>query len=951
MEDEVMRRRIPASLLVAIGFLVTARVAMAQSAVAGVVKDTTGALLPGVTVEASSPALIEKVKTAVSNEAGQYRIVDLRPGTYSVTFTLAGFTTVVRQGILLEANFTAPINVEMRVGSVAESVTVTGESPVVDVQTSQRRQVVSQELLEAIPTGRNFVLMAGTTPAVTTGAFDVGGSSTMWSGGSLLVHGSVAADSRTLIDGMIVDSMFGNGQCSCVYDNEAQTQEMVVQVSGGPAENQLSGVLVNRVPKYGGSKFSGDGLVLFSKSAMQGQNVDDALQARGITTPARLARQYDVNYSLGGPILKDKLWFFASGRNWAYNNYVANVFNADGTQALNDNELKAFPFRLTWQVSNRNRLTGLIDFANKIAGHFMLTSAVSPEATVHQDQPGEKIGQLKWTSTITSHLLFEAGLSRTQHNVRYAYQPEVTVGACHVAYSLCPPGTGYGSIPHMDTLLSKTTVAPVAGVGAGAGPNERPAMSQVVMLSLSYVSGAHAFKVGFQDRFGWLKDIRTGVNADLNQLYRSGAPFAVQVLNTPSYSRGDVNGDMGVFIQDTWTKKRLTLSPGLRWDHFNSSLPEQTAAAGRFVPERHFDAVPDLPNWNNVVPRLGVAYDVSGRGRTAVKGNIGLYVQGQGTGFATTYSGSVSAIDQRLWTDSNNDDIAQETEIGPTSNLTFGVRRNQNPDPNISRPYQIVADVGIQHEVFRGLGLSVSYNRRQFRNNIWTRNLAVNVPVDYTLVNIPDPRGNGQTLPVYNLAATKFGLVDELDTNSSANETWYDGVDVTVNLRWRAGTLLGGTSTGRTLSRTCEVADPNNLRFCDQTQYSVPFLTQFKLAGTYAMAYGVRLGANFQSQPGTERVINYSVVRSILPALTQTSVNVRLNEPGSAFNDRVNQLDITLSKSFRSRGLDVRPELALFNSLNANPVLVQINTYGPSVGNVTTILNPRVLRLGLTVKF
>ena len=589
-----MGKRILASLLVALGFLVTARVAMAQSAVAGVVKDTTGALLPGVTVEASSPALIEKVKTAVSNEAGQYRIVDLRPGTYSVTFTLTGFNTIVREGILLEANFTAPINVEMRVGSVAESVTVTGESPIVDVQTSQRRQVVAQEMLQAIPTGRNFVLMAGTTPAVTTGAFDVGGSSTMWSGGSLLVHGSVVADSRTLIDGMVVDSMFGNGQCSCVYDNEAQTQEMAVQVSGGSAENQLSGVLVNRIPKYGGNNFSGDNLVLFSNSEIQGQNVDDDLRARGITAPARLAYQYDINYSLGGPILRDKLWFFASGRHWAYNNYVASVFNADGTQAINDNTLRAFPIRLTWQVSNRNRLTGLIDFANKIAGHFQLTSAVSPEATVRQDEPGEKIAQLKWTSTITTHLLFEAGLSRTMHDVRYAYQPEVTVGACHVAFSLCPPGTGYGSIPHQDTLLAMTTVAPVAGVGAGAGPNERPAMSQVIVASLSYVSGAHALKVGFQDRFGWLEDIRQDVNADLNQLYRNGVPFAVQVLNTPSFSRGEVKADMGFFIQDTWTRKRFTLSPGLRWDHFNSALPAQTAAAGRFAPERHFDAVPDL---------------------------------------------------------------------------------------------------------------------------------------------------------------------------------------------------------------------------------------------------------------------------------------------------------------------------------------------------------------------
>ena len=364
------RRMLLALGLIAVGLLMTPRVAVAQSSIAGVVKDTSGAVLPGVTVEASSPALIEKVKTVVTNEAGQYRVVDLRPGTYKVTFTLAAFATVVRDGIVLEANFTAPINVEMRVGSVEQSITVTGASPVVDVQSSQRPEIVSRALLEDLPTGRNFVLMAGTAPAVTTGAFDVGGSSTMWSGGSLLVHGSLASDSRTLIDGLVVDSMFGNGQCSCVYDNEAQTQEMALQVSGGPAEVQLSGVLVNRIPKYGGNKFDGDELVLFSNSSLQGQNVDATLKAQGVTAPARLANQYDINYSLGGPIVQDKLWFFVSGRNWAYNNYVQNSFNADGSQARADNKLSAFPVRLTSQVSEKNRLTGLIDWAYKSTGHF-----------------------------------------------------------------------------------------------------------------------------------------------------------------------------------------------------------------------------------------------------------------------------------------------------------------------------------------------------------------------------------------------------------------------------------------------------------------------------------------------------------------------------------------------------------------------------------------------------
>ena len=255
--------------------------------------------------------------------------------------------------------------------------------------------------------------------------------------------------------------------------------------------------------------------------------------------------------------------------------------------------------------------------------------------------------------------------------------------------------------------------------------------------------------------------------------------------------------------------------PGRALGLLQRLAPEQVAAAGRFVPDRRFPAQDNLPKWNNVFPRLGGAYDLTGRGTTALKANIGWYVQSQGTGFAMTYSPSIVAVDQRTWTDLNRDDIAQENEIGPTSNVNFGIRRNQNPDPNISRPYQVVADVGVQRQLLPGLALSVSYDYRRFYNTIWTTNLALNVPVDYTLLYVADPRGNGEKLPVYNLAPSKLGLINELDANSPSNTTWYKGMDVSVNYRARNLTLLGGTSTGRTLSATCDVEDPNNLRFCD----------------------------------------------------------------------------------------------------------------------------------------
>src|SRR6185436_10057400 len=339
-------------------------------------------------------------------------------------------------------------------------------------------------------------------------------------------------------------------------------------------------------------------------------------------------------------------------------------------------------------------------------------------------------------------------------------------------------------------------------------------------------------------------------------------------------------------------------------------------------------------SWVNVSPRLGVSYDLFGTGKTALKGNAGAYVQSQGTGFAATYNPVVISTDTRTWTDcdylpgtstcsgrilpTNGDDIAQENELGPTSNPNFGTRSNQNPAPGIKRPYQWVYDLAFQHEVVRGVGVSVSYNRRDFYEFIWTQNLGAPLSA-YTLTSVADPLNAGQTIPIYNLAPSALGQVNLLDDNSDNNRQFYQGMDVTVNVRWRGAILNGGTSTGRTRSVTCDVQDPNNLRFCDQTAYDVPFRTLFRLSGTYSLPFGIRASAVAQSIPGAQRGLTYVVTRAILPTLTQASVTARLNQPNTLFLDTVKQLDVSFSKSVRTNGLDIRPEIQIFNALNASP--------------------------------
>ena len=278
--------RPPLKLLVVVGLLAVPRMVAAQSAIAGVVRDTTGAVLPGVTVEVTSPALIEKVRTATTDQAGQYRVVDLRPGSYSVVFTLAGFNSIRREGIVLEANFTAPVNAELRVGAITETVTVSGETPVVDVQNTMRREVVTRELLDTLPTGRDFQTIGNVLPGVTMGRFDVGGSSTAQSG-TLVAFGSRGADFQLKIDGMHANNSFGEGWFNGIYHNEAAFQEMAYTVSGGNAENQAAGVSVNMIPRTGGNAYSYELLSTYANDSFQGENIDDALRAQGIQPDGR----------------------------------------------------------------------------------------------------------------------------------------------------------------------------------------------------------------------------------------------------------------------------------------------------------------------------------------------------------------------------------------------------------------------------------------------------------------------------------------------------------------------------------------------------------------------------------------------------------------------------------------------------------------------------------------
>src|SRR5579862_1110947 len=288
-----------------------------QASIAGSVKDASGAVMPGVTVEVASPALIEKVRTVVTDGTGQYRVVDLRPGTYSVTFTLSGFTTVKREGIELTGSFTATVNTELRVGAIAETITVTGQTPVVDVQGVTQQRVLGAQVLAALPTGRSAAALGVLIPGIQSevsangngNPMDVGGVGSL-SNTYMSIHGSNYLDQRLSVDGVQVRNILGPGNANNFAPDLSSTQEVAIDVAAGSVEQFTGGVRVNFVPREGGNTFKGSFFATGENSSFQANNITQDLKNRGLSDPNGLYRQYDVDPSVGGPIAVNKLWFY-----------------------------------------------------------------------------------------------------------------------------------------------------------------------------------------------------------------------------------------------------------------------------------------------------------------------------------------------------------------------------------------------------------------------------------------------------------------------------------------------------------------------------------------------------------------------------------------------------------------------------------------------------------------
>jgi hypothetical protein len=532
----------------------------------------------------------------------------------------------------------------------------------------------------------------------------------------------------------------------------------------------------------------------------------------------------------------------------------------------------------------------------------------------------------------------------------------------------------------------------------------------VVSTGASYVTGSHAFKTGMQWGFGYFRNDRD-VNGDLIQYYSNGVPSSVAVQNTPVNDHETQHADMGIYAQDQWTRKQLTLNMGVRFEYFNGALAPQEAGAGRFVPVRQLAEVKDLPNWKDIVPRFGASYDLFGNAKTALKGTVNRYMAGQGLGFAQRYNPMFIQADVRTWRDldlipgtstpsgrvlpTNGDNIAQDNEIGPSNNKSFGLPILQRrPDPDIGREYDWEYTAAVQHELVQGLQVSATWYRRDTYNMTKTTPTQFSAS-DYTILNIVNPL-DGSSIPIYNLNPLKNGLLDRVDTNStdsSQRSLNYHGFEVGTSGRFRGATFFGGwTMDKRTLVHCDEIENWGNLpgaqnssplypagatninqpksdyHYCNQAALGIPFFHEFKLAGSYLIPWGgVQVNAAFQSYPGLQLPTRWVLNRTttypanckgpctpgalVVPNLTLAQYTVDLTPPGTDYYLRQNQVDFGLRKLFKVKQYQFSGQMDLFNALNSSYVQTQLVNLGPTLGTPTKILQPRLLRLALQMRF
>jgi hypothetical protein len=895
---------------------------------------------------------------------------------------------------------------------------VSGETPAVDLQSTTRQAVMDQEIVSAIPSSRTPFTVGVLIPGVRKGAFtgqDVGGS-VVQEVASLEANGGRTSDQRMMVNGVALSSMIAGGWGGGAVPNATGTSEFAIDVSGVDAQAATGGVRINFIPRDGGNRFSGTIPFSYAHEDFAADNVTgtDIQERNPGFVAGRIKANGDFNPGFGGPISRDKLWFFLSGRSLFADNYVAGTFfnqnvnspNAftyvPGAQAVLHQEQKIYQARITWQASPRNKFGTTFDQEKFCAcstgiGPQPGGAIVSPEAGVDRRFPLQRFVTLDWSSPVSNKLLLEASAI---HRVERWGGMEPQEGKLGNIDQLTP---GIIGINDSNSPVTRTGLSYRAATGA-APYNNSWNWNLHYRAAMSYITGSHAFKVGFNNAYGHHENTTYSSPASpLVYNFTAGAPTGITYRLTPRTVKVNVDHDSGLFAQDKWTTGRWTLAGAVRWDSFANSFPEQ-GITGTYFGRNLNITFPKQDNlsWNDITPRLSATYDVFGNGKTAWKVTLNKYLEGLGTtGFgAAQVTDAPNPIlrlqtdSSRPWTDADADftpdcDLNNFNANGECSALlaatTFGtLTPGRSYDPDLmtgwgKRSFNWEFTTSVQQELLPRVSLDVQYARRWYGNIRLMDDRSV-TPADYSDVSLTVPSDlGGGTLTGVNLRA---GVPDAsyfitLSNNYGKQTEHFDGVNISLNARLQNGLLLqGGVGSGRQVLNDCEIVDdlPEMLHtffgdprrefffasrpkeFCEQNN---GFRTSLQGLAAYTIPkVDVQISGTFQNLPGAvvQANANYGVIPGIAafdPRFIPFKA-FQLVEPGSLYVERLNQIDLRLSKIFRFSTTKTAINFDFYNVTNSNSVIGENFAYGAGGSGwrqPASILLPRMFKIGAQFDF
>ena len=1006
--------------------------AFAQASIAGVVKDASGAVLPGVTVEVASPVLIEKTRTSVTDQSGQYRVVDLRPGTYAVTFTLTGFSTVKREGIELSGSFIATINADLKVGALAETITVTGETPVVDTQSVRRQTTISGDLIAQIPSARAY---AGLMTLMPNTVVATGGASDIQVVPGMVVFGGAGGrtnEGRLQLDGISVGSAFNGGGVSAYIADVGNAQEVAMTTSGGLGEAEVGGPSLNVVPKTGGNSVKGNIYLSGVTKGMIGSNYTDDLKARGLTTPGSNTKIWDFNGGIGGPIKKDRLWFFYTLRDEGSHRTVPGMFanlNAGDpnkwTYAPDTSRpaavaasFRTTSLRLTSQLTPRNKISAFWDeqmpcegaawpgyngsacrksgdneiIAGGTAAPTPAAAATSAPETARYRDYGTRFRQVSWQSPATNKMLLEAGVGNYASRYLGKLMPGAPTLDFIYAVEQCAAGcAANGGIANL------TYRAPVFGGSSWQSSNNWRA-------SLSYVEGKQSMKFGYQG--GYLMDDRFNYTNSQYLSYRmnNGRPDQITEIIDNNLTSQRVRYD-AYYAQDQWTMGRLTLQGAVRFDRASSIFPAATIGGTRFLPNvLSFDETKGVDSYKDLTPRAGAAIDLFGDGKTALKFNVGRYLEAAQNGglfIASRPTGRISTTATRTWTDTNGNfrpdcdllntgaqTVAGGDVCGAVGNTNFGKAVfTDTQDPALLAGWGVRSGdwqwgASIQRQVAPRVSVELSYLRRWLLNFVVTDNLAV-APTDSDKFSVTAPadarlpNGGGYVIGgLYNVNPAKASVAANnlvtLDTNYGGQSQTSNAIALNVSARPRNGlTIQGGFNTNNTSTDFCAVRAAIPEQSVILTPYSptnpwcsfkTGWITRYTMIGSYTIPkVDAQIGATIRSDQGAQLAANWAAPNSAIApslgrnlSLSAPSATVNLIEPGTLYGDRVNELDLRLAKNIRIGRWRTNVGVDIFNVFNSAAVLSYNQAFSPTTTSwltPTSVLQARFFKVSAQIDF